>query len=72
MGCSDGRAVATLEGYTHLVFSFVMSVDGSRIVTGGDRTIRVWDVESGRDVAKCGWESNWEWVVKQSDPSLEC
>ncbi|KAL6811852.1 WD40-repeat-containing domain protein [Trichoderma camerunense] len=38
----------TLEGHSGLVWSAVISTDGQKIVSGSwDKTIRIWDIESG-------------------------
>jgi eukaryotic-like serine/threonine-protein kinase len=45
----SGRLVRTLNGHSKLVFGFDFNHDGDRIVTtGGDQTVRTWDVESGK------------------------
>jgi WD40 repeat protein len=42
----------TLRGHQHVVFSVAFSPDGSRIASGSrDATARVWDVETGSEVA---------------------
>ena len=58
-------------GHTDHVMSVVMSADGSRIVSGSyDNTIRVWDVVSGREVAKLeGHTSGVRSVVMSVDGS---
>jgi dipeptidyl aminopeptidase/acylaminoacyl peptidase len=43
----------TLEGHTEVVSYASFSPDGLRAVSGsGDKTIRVWDIESGRELAR--------------------
>ena len=39
----SGKALQTLTGHTHLVVSVGFSPDGQRIVSGGGRTVRIWD-----------------------------
>ncbi|HKA87824.1 MAG TPA: hypothetical protein VKE22_09175 [Haliangiales bacterium] len=47
-----GDVVATLSGHTGLVRAVRVSADGSRIVTASDdRTARVWEVPTGREIA---------------------
>src|SRR5450432_201589 len=50
-----------LEGHTMHVNSIAFSPDGHRIVSGsGDKTIRVWDAETGAVVAgPCHGHSDW-------------
>ena len=38
----------TLEGHTHSVNSVSITPDGKKAVSGGDTTLRFWDVESGK------------------------
>ena len=39
-------------GHSSFVSSVSFSPDGRRIVSGGDRTIRIWDAESGQELLK--------------------
>jgi WD40 repeat protein len=40
-----------LEGHTDGVLSIAYSTDGKRIVTAGwDKTVRIWDAESGKEL----------------------
>ncbi|QFZ19862.1 caspase, EACC1-associated type [Saccharothrix syringae] len=49
---ADGRQVATLPGHTNGVQHLSFSRDGRLLLTGSvDRTVRVWDVATGRNTA---------------------
>src|SRR5262249_52542294 len=41
------RSQVTLTGHTGMVQGVAVSPDGSRIVSGGDRTVRIWDARTG-------------------------
>ena len=44
----DGEALFTLEGHGDTVISVCFSPDGKQLATGsGDRTVQLWDVETG-------------------------
>ena len=50
---AEGIAFIELKGHTGAINSAVFSSDGKRIVTGSeDRTARIWDAESGRELLK--------------------
>jgi hypothetical protein len=41
----------TFRGHTDVISSVAISADGTRIVSGSlDRTVKVWDVQSGKDI----------------------
>ena len=49
---SFDAGLMTLEGHSEIVMSVALSPDGRRIVSGSwDRSVRVWDAESGACVA---------------------
>ncbi|MEO1165198.1 MAG: WD40 repeat domain-containing protein, partial [Chloroflexota bacterium] len=63
---ATGEMIRTLEGHTGVILNVVFSADGSRIVSSSgdrtlsgqdpveeqDRTVRVWDVESGEELVR--------------------
>ena len=38
-----GQETLTLKGHSDIVWSVGFSPDGKRIVSGGDKTVKVWD-----------------------------
>ena len=43
------QVLKVLEGHAGSVYSVVISVDGSKIVSGSDdKTVRVWSMETGQ------------------------
>ncbi len=52
--------LTTLEGHTSLVTSVSVTPDGRRAVSGSwDKTLRVWDLESGQCLRTLQGHSNW-------------
>lgn len=48
---STGKLIAKIKGPGSVLHSFDITHDGSRIVSGGsDRTIRIWDVDTGEQL----------------------
>jgi eukaryotic-like serine/threonine-protein kinase len=48
---ANGRELLRLNGHSEWVLSVAFSMDGQRIVTGGDdSTARVWEAASGREL----------------------
>ena len=50
---ANGTSIRVLQGHTDLVHSAVFSPDGKTVLTAGggyDLTIRLWDVETGRQI----------------------
>lgn len=59
-----------LRGHNNIVWTIAFSPDGKLVVSGSsDKTIRVWDVESGRTVlGPLGGHNDWvRWVVFSPD-----
>jgi hypothetical protein len=46
------RALHTLKGHDDRVLSISFTRDGRRLASAGDRTIRLWDTVTGREVAR--------------------
>ncbi len=51
------RLLRSMEGHTGAVFTLAFSPDGKKILSGsgwpwGDRTLRLWDVDSGLEIRK--------------------
>jgi len=50
----------TLEGHSSSVLSVAFSPDGSRIASGSDdRTIKIWDAKSGKEIRTLEGHSDW-------------
>jgi WD40 repeat protein len=48
---TSGKAIRQFEGHKGRVLALALSLDGRRLVTGGDdQTVRFWDVASGKQV----------------------
>jgi len=47
---SSGRRLQSLTGHSGVVRSVAFSDDGTRLVTCGDRTVRLWNPTSGREL----------------------
>jgi len=49
---ASGELIREMPGHTDVVYSMVFSPDGRTLVTGSwDATMRLWDVETGRELA---------------------
>lgn len=58
-----GKLQKKFEGHTSSIRSMLQTPDGNHIVTGSwDRTMRVWDIASGKEVAKFALFKDGEWI----------
>ena len=58
------RLVRTLRGHDDDVNAVAVMPDGRRAVSGSkDRTLKVWDLESGAELATLRGHSGWVWAV---------
>jgi WD40 repeat protein len=56
---SSGQTIRTLEGHTDWIFAVAVTPDGRRAVSvSKDRTLRLWDLESGEAIAIFTGESD--------------
>jgi WD40 repeat protein len=54
------RNVAIIEGHSNMVSSVAFSPDGKRIVSGSwDKSIRIWDADTGSKILELRGHSNW-------------
>jgi uncharacterized protein (TIGR03067 family) len=70
---TSGKELRRLEGHQGPVWKAVFSKDGKRVLSGsgfpnGDSTMRLWDVETGRDICQFRNDGkNWVFGVALSD-----
>jgi WD40 repeat protein len=64
---STGLAIQTLTGHSDQVYSVAFSVSNTYLASGGDRTIRIWEVNSGRELASLVEVDSNDWVVTTAD-----
>ena len=56
------------DGHTKLVISVSISYDDHWIVSGSeDNTVRLWDVETGKQIRQFDGHTNWVWCVEISN-----
>jgi WD40 repeat protein len=61
---SDGGACQVLRGHTDIVYAAAFHPDGTRLATAGrDRTIWLWDLERGEDVARLQGHTSYVWSL---------
>ncbi|MDE3088288.1 MAG: DUF4062 domain-containing protein, partial [Chloroflexota bacterium] len=57
-----GYLVRTLVGHTSLVTAVAVTPDGNRAISAAkDKTLKVWDLEHGTELATLQGDWNWEW-----------
>ena len=49
---ATGEVLRTLEGHRRNVNTLVFTQDGAKLASSGDTTIRIWDVQGGRELSK--------------------
>ena len=65
--CESGALIRDLVGNTDSVFACAISPDGSFIVSSSrDKTLRIWDSQTGRERARLGGHTDEVWSCKVS------
>ena len=64
---ASGTCLHTFTGHTEQVISLLFSPDGKTLFSGSaDRSVRVWDVETGRCQASLLGHHHWVWSLVYS------
>lgn len=70
---SSGDVTTEFEGHKGSVKSVLFTPDGKRILSAGvDGTIRIWDVNKGKEIAQMIGFSDGEWIVITADGYYNC
>ena len=65
---SDGQKIFDFVGHTGQVWAVAVSPDGKRLVSGSsDQTVRVWNLETGKNIISLFVGSDDEWVAWTPD-----
>jgi len=69
LGASDVEVFAQL-GHNDVIPSIAVSPDGKRLVScGWDKLIKIWDIETGREIKTLSGHEGWVWSVCYSPDS---